>query len=129
MTRGLPRLTLIPFLLWALLVGLVISMVMCASGAHAALNYRAMGGNGQMAGLRLSEAPCTQEKVLVHIKEPFRTRFKAAVLTWGGRDWHSCWTTFEAENEGRMETMVFSVDEEGSVFNPTPLRLFREDAI
>lgn len=126
----LPRLTVLPFLLWALLVGLAIAGVFYASKLYAALNYRAPGANGQVAGLRLSEAPCSYEKVLKHIKEQFHSRFKAAILTWNGRDWQSCYTEFDAPNEaGKVETFIFSIDEEGAPFNPVPKRMFREDSI
>lgn len=124
------RLTVLPWLLWALAIGLAMGFVMYAAKANAALNYRAQGTNGQIAGLRLSDAPCSYEKVLRHIKEQFHHRFKAAILTWGGRDWQSCYIEIEQPNQqGEPETVIFSVDEEGAPFAPIPKRFFREDSI
>ena len=126
-----PRLMWLPWLLWALIIGLVIGLVFYASKANAALNYRAQGSNGQVAGLRLSEAPCSYEKVLPHIKAEWHQKFKAAILTYGGRDWQSCYLEFETMNPetGRPEVFIFSVDEEGVQFQPIPKRMFRDDSI
>lgn len=107
------------------------------SPAEAALTYKAQGQNGQVAGLRLSEAPCTNQKVrdavLARVPPQYHDRFKAAVLTWGGADWHSCWTKIEViDQHGQEHEMVWSIDEEGAPFNPPygiPLRLFRDDTL
>lgn len=131
------RMTVIPWLLWAFVIALAIYGVIHATKSHAALNYQAQGPDGQVAGLRLSEAPCTNEKVRealkAHIKPEYQAKFKAAVLTWKGRDWHSCWLQIEVvDQNGREHEMIWSVDEEGVPFNPPygiPKRMFREDSI
>lgn len=121
----------------AVTIGAVLGMVLYSAKAGAALNYRAQAPNGQSVGLRLSDAPCTNEKVKAHlaavIRPEYLDKFKAAVLTWGGRDWHSCWFTITVIDQGgREHEMVWSLDEEGSPFNPPygiPKQMFREDAI
>lgn len=117
-------------------IALVLFLLVCMP-AEAALSYRAQGGNGQVSALRLSEAPCTNEKVKAHVSArvpaQYHARFKAAVLTWGGADWHSCWTKIElVDQNGQEHEMVWSIDEEGAPFNPPygiPLRLFRDDTL
>lgn len=131
------RLIILPWLVWAVIVGLAIGSVLYAGRVQAALSYEAMGGNGQAAKLRLSEAPCTNAKVIKHlhalIKPEYISQFKAAVLTWGGRDWHSCWLILDLiDQNGRDVQTIWSVDEEGAPFNPpygVPRSLFREDSI
>ena len=106
--------------------------------AFGALNYQAQGADGQLAGLRLSEAPCVNEKVRLHLAKrevppQYVEKFKAAVLTWGGRDWHSCWVKLDlTDQHGREHEMVWSIDEEGAPFNPPygiPFRLFLDDSL
>lgn len=117
-----------------------IALMLCLlawAPAEAALSYFNKGGDGQRAGLRLSDAPCTNEKVLAALKakvpERFHARFKAAVLTWDGRQWHSCWVRIEVQEANGEETPhIWSIDEEGAPLDPPngiPLRLFRDDSV
>lgn len=131
------RMIIFPWILRAVIVGASIGAVFYAGGVRAALAYESMGGNGQPAKLRLSEAPCTNENVIKHlhsfIKPQYIPRFKAAILTWGGKDWHSCWLELDLlDQNGREVQTIWSVDEEGTPFNPpygVPRSLFREDSI
>lgn len=117
-----------PWKFWVI----VIAVVACALyplKAKAALNFKNDTPNGPV-GLRLSEAPCTNPKVLAQIKAEFHHLFKAAVLTYGGRDWHSCWTEIEMPDQhGKLHQTIISIDEEGSPFQPIPKKLFRDDSI
>lgn len=45
-------------------------------------------------------------------------QFKKGTLTYGGREWRSCWI--------EMQETVFSVDEEGSPLEPIPATLFKQ---
>lgn len=131
------RMIVLPWLLWAAVIVAAIGGALYASRASAALNYQSVGPDGQVAGLRLSEAPCTNAKVLAALKEYIKPdyipKFRAAVLTWKGRDWHSCWFQIEVMDQGgTTHEMIWSVDEEGAPFNPPygiPKRMFREDSI
>lgn len=120
------RPTLFPALFWIL----VIAGVICLVGqAKAALNYRAETPSGTV-GLRLSEAPCTYEKVLVHIKPEFHSMLKAAILTYGGRDWQACYIEMDMPGPtGKVEAMIFAVDEEGAPLQALPKSIFKDDTI
>lgn len=133
-----PRKTLAPY--WviciAILFGLAAAMI--SFRLYAALAYQDIGSNGKPAMLRLSEAPCANETVRGQmakreVPEKYREKFKAAVLTWGGKDWHSCWLKIELiDQNGKEHEFVWSIDEEGAPFNPpygVPLRLFKDDTI
>lgn len=123
----------------AILLGLAAAMVSIAlqRSAHGAETFRGAGTNGQPFSLRLSEAPCSDARVLEHLRAKLPSHmvaeFKAATLHWGGRDWASCWTEIVlVDQTGREHKSVFSVDEEGDPLNPPygiPRRHFREDTI
>lgn len=116
--------TILPLKYWFLL-----ALFVGVGTAEAALNYRVESPNGTV-GLRLSEAPCTEAKVLMHIKPSFHSKFKAAVLTYGGRDWHSCYIEVETpDQQGKLIPVIYSIDEEGSQFQPIPKRVFKDDTI
>jgi hypothetical protein len=91
--------------------------------AKAAEMFRGMGGDGKPAILKILNEPCTNEKVVGHLQSrllDFRL-FKRAILTYGDRDWASCW----AEVNG----VVLSVDEEDAPFQAVPRVLFKEEGI
>lgn len=113
---------------WWLFVVIALGLVfhpLLFSRAIAAPVFQAEGRNGQPAALRLLDAPCRDEKVLTHIalraKPELAAKFKAAVLSWGGALYASCWI--------EMDKVVYSIDEEGSFFQPVPRALFRDDSV
>lgn len=121
-----PRPTILPLVLLALLVGVVLAFALYSGRLHAepALSgpiFRSFGQNGQPAALRIFEAPCSDPKVLQRIRPHHHQEFKAARLTWGGQDWASCWI--------ELDGIVYSIDEEGSEFQPVPRRMFRDDSV
>lgn len=106
---------------WLFVVGLfAVGLVTCAQAAEV---FRGLDSMGGPAALRIKEEPCTNEKVLAQLRDNMLdvTRFKAATLTYHGREWASCW----AERRG----VVHSMDEEGSPFQAVPRRLFRDESI
>ena len=120
--------TIMPWTFWALVLVAVFG-ALHSGKAFSALNFKIDTPQG-VVGLRLSEAPCTNKKVLSHIREEFHSMFKAAVLTWGGRDWHSCYMVVElADQLGMVQDTVISVDEEGSPLVPIPKSKFLDDSI
>jgi len=110
----------------ALVVVLIVGTIVLYSGrANAAPTFKGQGDNGPIVLVLLQDA-CKDEKVLRHINQPFHAKLKAARLTWGGRQWSSCWIELEMMSNGRMEKFVFSVDEEGSPLQAIPRRAFRD---
>ena len=69
--------------------------------------------------LWLFQEPCG-EKVAQHLKAEYRDRFRSAKLTWGGKDYESCWIV--------QGGAVHSIDEAGDLMTPIPIHLFRNDA-
>ena len=71
-------------------------------------------------GLVRHEARCEHSKILAHLVAmgggQFLDKFKKATLTFGGREWESCWI--------EMDGFVISIDEEGAPLEPIPARLF-----
>jgi hypothetical protein len=101
-----------------------VGLIYCAV-ARAAPIFKAEGANGTPAALRLTAAPCTDAKVLEALREKVSPllagKFRAAVLSWDGRIWASCWID--------LGGVVYSIDEEGAPFQPIPLELFRDDSV
>lgn len=112
--------TLFAWLIFIALAG--VGIVKCA---QAAPTFNAFGMDGNPAALELRQTPCENAAVVKHLREKVKpeyiSSFRAAVLTWGGKQWASCWI----ERDG----VIFSIDEEGSYFQPTPRRFFRDNAI
>ena len=121
--RRLARSVYCRLICWALAVALILAAIIFVTLAHSALVFRAIGDDGRPVALRLLITPCG-EKVkaqLFRVREQFWPKFKAAVLTWEGRQWESCWV--------EVNGIVHSIDEEGAFFQPVPFRMFRDDAI
>lgn len=118
-----PRL-IIPVLIWAVIIGLAIGAALYAGKVYAAPVFRAIGDDdGKPMALRLLITPCG-DKVKPHLAKVnprFVPKLKAAILTWGGKNWASCWV--------EVNGTVYSIDEEGSFFQPIPTRLFIDDAV
>ena len=114
----LPRLTILPWLIW----GFVIATVIWATSALAAPMFKSSDGS---VALKLLATPCSDEKVLFFIAQKvqpeFLAKFKDAVLTYGGRQWKSCWIEYQGH--------IFSMDEEGAPMQPIPLQYFHENSI
>ena len=102
---------------WA--VALCIVALTIAS-AYAAPTFRGIGSNNRPMKLVLYQEPCSAE-VLFWIKPQLHDLFKRATLTWGGRDWKSCWI--------ELDDIVYSIDEAGDVFQPIPADLFFEPGV
>jgi hypothetical protein len=100
----------------------VLALSFFAGRATAAEVFKAENEQGPVV-LRLSKEPCTDKKMLDVLYERILDdrRFKAAVLTYGGKDWKSCWV--------EVDGAVLSIDEEGAPFQPVPRQMFREEGI
>jgi hypothetical protein len=107
---------------YALGAGCALALFIAAFNAVAAPMFKSSDGT---VSLRLLDTPCSNEKVLFFIAQKvqpeFIAKFKDAVLTYGGRDWKSCWIEYQGH--------VFSMDEEGAPFQPIPLQYFKENTI
>ena len=90
-----------------------------AALAASAVVFTSKDKQDRPMALWLFQEPCS-EKVMQHLKEEYRERFRASKLTWGGKDYESCWTV--------MGGAVHSIDETGELMNPIPIHLFRNDA-
>ena len=101
-----------------LLISLLVA-VCCPAQAD-----RAFGVKGKVQ-LVIHETPCLNTTIQAHIVRMggghLLDKFKAATLTYGGRDWQSCWV--------EMDGFVVSVDEEGSPLEPIELARFKEDGV
>ena len=108
---------------FALLVALFIAVP--AAFAQSSKVFRATGINGKLAVLRIFFTPCENAAVLkvmvVTVKPELLDKFQRAKLTWDGRDWESCWLEFGGN--------VYSIDEDGSPFQPIPMALFKDESI
>ena len=82
-------------------------------------------GGGDKIALKLLETRCSDATVLKHLLSKSRPelldKFKDARLTWGGKEWASCWIEFDG--------MVYSMDEEGSPLQPIPREMFVDDTV
>jgi hypothetical protein len=92
------------------------------------LVFRATHRDGSPVVFRAFTAkPCTDARILGFLEHKFAappellTRFKAAILTWEGRDWASCWI----EQQG----YAVSVDEEGAPFQPVRMSRMKDEAL
>ena len=117
------------FLLWLACVvalGFILAVAGYAHGQTVVSSevFRSQGSNGQPMVLRIFQTPCEDAAVLKHllprVLPEVLVKFKAARLTWEGKDWASCWI----EVRGR----VYSIDAEGSQFQPIPRSLFLDEA-
>lgn len=102
---------------FAMFLGFVLALFVVA--AHGAPTFRGQGDNGPIA-LVLLDDPCKDAKVLSHIKQEWHSKLRAARLTWGGREWASCWL--------EMGGLVYSIDEEGAPLQAIPRRAFRDNS-
>jgi len=100
-----PKLTVIPWLIWALTIGLVIGGVLYASKVSAAEPVVYADGKGNT--ITLSDEPCTTtEGFFSTMPDTMRGHFKAASTHWQGTDYISCWML-------REDGKHFVVDETG----------------
>lgn len=120
-----PRPTIMPLLIWAVVVAIAIGSALYAAKVIAAPVYKGTGDNNQPVMLRLSQEPCTDAKMQAIVSErvrpEMRARLKTAVLTWGGRTWASCWLVHDG--------IVYSIDEEGAPLQPIPMSRFVDDSV
>lgn len=108
---------------WLVIVSLGAGALAYCARAAAAPKFEAIGQDGHPAELELLETPCTNKKVVAQLRSKALDvrRFKAAVLTFGGKTWASCWI--------ELQQLVFSIDEEGAPFQAVPRRLFKDSTI
>lgn len=119
------------------ILGLFLGIGGCANSAAApeaqapndrSLVFRAKHQDGSAVALRIFTAkPCADDRILIHLVHKFGApqemlrHFKAAVLTWRGKDWASCWIL--------MQGQVVSVDEEGAPFQLVPMSKMRDEGV
>ena len=122
--RLILSLWILRIMLWVVLL----LFVAVATRAFAAPVFKNVGNDGNPLSLRLLHEPCTNEKVLAHlkagVKPEYIPKFQAAILHFGRKDWASCWI--------EIQDHVLSIDEEGYPLNPPsgiPRFLFKEDAV
>jgi hypothetical protein len=76
-------------------------------------------------GLVRHDARCEHSKILAHLVAmgagQLLEHFKKATLTYGGRDWESCWI--------ELDGFVMSVDEEGVPLEPIPSNRFGKGSV
>lgn len=105
------------------LVGLILAL--WTPKSMAAPTFRGAGDNGQPVALVLHQGECVSPKVLAviaaKINPAFHAGWRKAVLTYGGKDWESCWFLIGG--------VVYSLDEEGAQFVPIPRSQFRDSTI
>lgn len=112
-----PNLTLLPWLIWGVIIGLIIAALFYSARLHA---DEARAADGSVAYVR-HDAPCDDADINAHIIRlgagQMLSQFKKGTLTYGGRDWRSCWI--------EVQEFVYSVDEEGAPFEAIPARIFK----
>ena len=113
--------TLLPKLFWAAVIGLALAAALYPALSRAD-EFRSQD---RSVALVRHDAKCDDADILAHILRlgggDLLQQFKKATLTYGGRDWRSCWI--------EVDGMVYSIDEEGSPLQPLPARLFRGASI
>jgi hypothetical protein len=92
----------------------ILAVFMVSAIAQPVLLFHGRDNAGGLVVLRLMHSQCSNESVLAHLRRYANrddfVQFKDARLTWGGRDWASCWI----ERDG----MIYSMDEEGAPLTP-----------
>jgi hypothetical protein len=110
------------FIVFVILGGFAVSS---SAQPTASLVFRAQGNTGQPIALRLYDRPCEDAEVLKHlltrVTPDFLAKFKAAKLTWEGKEWASCWIL--------RGGMVYSIDSTGEKLQPLPMAVFRDEAV
>ena len=108
---------------WQCFALLVVMLIV--GPVFAAPTFKGTGLNDKPASLTLLKTQCSNATVLKHWlrqgKPEFLDKLKDARLLWDGKVWSSCWLLFNG--------VVYSIDEEGSKFQPIPLGAFRDDAV
>jgi hypothetical protein len=112
--------TIIPIPLWAVIL---IAALCWPAAALADEVFRGKDQQDVETVLRITDKPCASKEVLAFLHERLLDdrRFKASVLTWKGQDWPSCYA--------EKDETVFSIDSEGSPFQPVPRSMFRDESI
>ena len=94
-----------------------VSMLLGAAlPTHAADVFNNGRSGDELVVLKLTQNPCTDQKVLAHLVPQYHAELRAAVLTYRGKQWSSCYI----ERGG----YVHSIDEEGAPLQPIPRRAF-----
>ena len=84
---------------------LLLALALVCASAHA--DYVAQLQSGY---LRLADAPCTHEKVLVLLQDHFKSQFRQAWMVHNGWELQACWIV-----SGPGEVTVIDQDGDGGV--------------
>jgi hypothetical protein len=108
------RMILIPWLIWAIVLGAAIGGAFYASGAHAETpTFSSVDENGR---LTLTEAACEKAG-------PWFAKWRAATWLYQGKHYDACWTMARASTGAEI---VLVIDSDGQVSN-IDARHFRRD--
>ena len=107
-------------MVWGAFALLAVAFILVPTAwAQSAVVFMSKDQQGRPMALWLFEKPCTA-KVARHIRSEYRDLFRSSKLTWGGKDYESCWIV--------QGGSVHSIDETGELMLPIPIHLFRNDA-
>ncbi len=118
------RITVSPY--WLLIVALLIPIALVgALWAGKVYADDSVGTHDGSVKYVRHEAQCDDADILAVLLRmgagDFLATFKKGTLTYGGREWRSCWT--------EIDGTVYSVDEEGVPFEPIPARSFKKTGV
>lgn len=116
----LPKLTILPWLLWALAAGLAIAGVLYAAKAHSVDIPLHVLEKGNVE-IRLMGTPCVDPASIAQIRPIVLHRFRAIESVWPERDgsrkaYAGCWAELTAEEAGEeVFLLVFSDGASGGI--------------
>jgi hypothetical protein len=94
---------------------LICAALLCAAGSSFANTMLARQGSDWV---RVTDKPCTDQRVLSHLAPGAESRFMAASSIIGGAPFAACWTL-----SGNMALIIFDDGDKGMI----PLSEFKED--
>ena len=119
-----PKFTLLPWLLWALVVGLVIAGVLYASKvASEEVPVHVFEDKGVL--IRMMPGPCVDGVsalvISMNVPPQFSSKFRAIESEWPMQDgsrraFAGCWASFKAEEIGSTEDVLVLVFEDRQYF-------------
>lgn len=113
------KMTLLPWLLWAAILGGSIGLTLYASKTHAD-SPRIAKSTVDGDFVKLWQGPCESKTVIGIANPAVLPLLKKAMMRYEGKDYEACW----AEHDGH----AIVIDEAGDV-TPIPLRAFRNEGI
>lgn len=102
-----------------LLAFLFLAVWATSAYANFGMIFEWRGGDGSKNVLRLLDKPCESKKILDFIQDAYHKQFRAAQLTYQGKQYASCWMASGGS--------VHSIDEAGDLLPPIRMDAFRED--